>query len=123
MASQEPDAACTEALTRERALLDPRVRRDPAAVRALLHPAFQEYGASGRCWTRDTMVSALAQEDPNPVVLVEELHGVRLACSVVLVTYLVDRSGRRTRHSSVWVCSEDGEWLLRFHQGTPAPAP
>lgn len=123
MASQEPDAACTEVLTRERALLDPHVRRDPAAVRTLLHPEFQEYGASGRSWTRDTMVSALAQEDPHPVVLVEHLRAVRLASSVVLVTYLVDRSGRRTLRSSVWVCSEDGEWLLRFHQGTPAPAP
>src|SRR6476620_1658032 len=49
---------------RELALLEPAVRRSPDDVRALLHPDFIEYGASGRTWNRDSVTTATAESGP-----------------------------------------------------------
>ncbi len=102
----------------ERRLLDPAVRRDPAAVGALLHPSFVEIGASGRRWDAEAIVAELAArpgdeglpalEDPEPRVIAD---------GVVLLVY---RAGTTWR-SSLWV-RDDAGWRLRGHQGTPVPA-
>jgi hypothetical protein len=101
---------------RELALLDPAVRRDPERVRALLHPEFTEYGASGRIWDRSSIAEVSSGID-EPITATE-MAGRSLGPDAVLLTYRSSTTGRRALRSSIWV-REAGEWLLLFHQGTP----
>jgi RimJ/RimL family protein N-acetyltransferase len=112
------DPGAARAVALEHALLAPEVRRDPGAVKALLHPGFREVGASGRVWDRDAIAAALAGETGGPVET-SAVEAVRVARDTVLVTYVALRDGVRSRRSSLWV-HDAGSWLLRFHQGTPA---
>jgi hypothetical protein len=101
-------------------LLTPQVRRDPERVDALLHAGFFEFGRSGRYWTRAAVLDAIGDEltaDESPVVT--ELATMRLAATVVQVTYLAERDGKRTWRSSLWRKGDDGAWRIWFHQGTP----
>ena len=47
----------------ELALLDPIVRCDRARVAALLAEDFEEFGSSGRIWSREAILSLLETED------------------------------------------------------------
>ncbi|HEV7647030.1 MAG TPA: DUF4440 domain-containing protein [Actinophytocola sp.] len=114
------DAELDHVLDLERQLLTPAVRRSRERVDALLHPGFFEFGRSGRHWTRQAMLDAIGDmfgEDDPPAVT--GLAAVRLAATVVQVTYLADRDGRRTWRSSLWRKGDDGAWRVWFHQGTP----
>jgi ribonuclease HI len=109
----------------EQALLDPRVRADPAAVERLLHPDYVEFGASGRVRDRPSIVRPIAAE-PDLSGRVEALTLHQPAPDVVLITYrftsrsLPDGSDvTGSLRSSVWVCSDDAGWQLGFHHGTP----
>ncbi len=113
---RDPGAARVVAL--EHRLLEPGVRRDPAAVQALLHPGFCEIGASGRTWDRASVAAALAAEPGSPVTT-SDVEAVRIAEEVVLLTYTAIRGEVRSRRSSLWV-AHGGAWRCRFHQGTPA---
>ncbi len=102
----------------EERLLQPEVRRSAAAVDALLAPDFVEFGSSGRVWDRAGIIAALAGEAPAA----REVHDftVRpLADGTALATYRATNraSGRRTLRSSIWQL-HDGQWRIRFHQGT-----
>ena len=105
-------------------LLDPAVRSDPQAVGELLDPAFYEFGRSGVVWHRQAILDALVDEDTAPI----SAHGFEaheLADGVVLLTYHSERtlmlvSKQRALRSSLWVRGADGQWRMRFHQGTPA---
>jgi ribonuclease HI len=87
-------------------------------VRALLHPDFREVGASGRVWDRESVAAALAAEPGGPVET-SAVAAVRVAAEVVLVTYVAARGPARSHRSSLWL-ADNGSWLLRHHQGTPA---
>lgn len=115
MTPADPDLE--QVVARELRLLDPEVRADVPAVTALLHPDFEEYGASGRVWDRASIVAALSG-DPGVSGTADDVRATRLADEVVLVTYRV-AGERTTLRSSVWVL-DGGEWRIRFHQGTPA---
>ena len=103
-------------------------RRNEAAVpggyEAVLAPDFVEHGQSGRRWTRDETLAALAREPMTDVPTIVEFEVVALAPDVRLVTYLlvVDAGGhvRRSRRSSIWIRDGIG-WRMRFHQGTTVP--
>jgi ribonuclease HI len=119
---RDPGAARAVALEHRLLLLE--VRRDPAAVLALLHPDFREIGASGRTWDGPSVAGAVAA-DPGVPVTADEVEAAVLAPGVVLVTYTAVRGDARSRRSSVWLADADadadgGGWRLRFHQGTPA---
>ena len=43
---------------------------------------------------------------------------VPLALDAILLTFKTDSAGRICLRSSIWVRSDDDQWLLRFHQGT-----
>lgn len=105
----------------ELALLDADTRRDPRRVRELLHPSFVEIGRSGRRWTRDDIVEALAGESGRTAPETDEWQFVDLAPHLVLVTYLLSSPAGRSRHASVWDVS-GGSPVMRFHQGTPIAA-
>ncbi len=101
----------------ERALLTDEVRSDPAAVAALLDPAWEEIGRSGRRWSREELLAAVGPlEEP---VQLEVLAVDRVApATLLLVWRAVCGSGEATLRSSLWVRSGE-RWVQRFHQGTP----
>ena len=102
----------------------PSVRTDIARLKALLHPDFEEVGRSGERYSFNTVVDALANENCTNEIIADEYFARALGPDVVLLTYrsahrLAD--GTLTRHtlrSSIWT-SVDGQWQLRYHQGTP----
>jgi ribonuclease HI len=104
-----------EVVDLERALLSDAVRADPDAVAALLDPAWTEFGASGRRWSRAEMLATIAPiGDPD----LEVLSVQPLAPDVELLLWRSHTDAGSTLRSSVWVRS-DGRWRQRFHQGTP----
>jgi len=108
----------------EESLLDPTVRRDSARVAALLTENFQEFGASGRVWSRNQILDLLATEEYRPPSM-EDFDCRQIAKGVALVTYRTVRPspapGERaaTLRTSLWT-EQSGVWRMRFHQGTPA---
>ncbi len=108
----------TEVVSHEERLLDPECRADAACLRGLLHPDFLEYGASGRVWTRDGVLQGLAA-DPTLDGTGANFTATPLADDVVLVTFRLTGGQLTSLRSSIWVRCEDGQWRVRFHQGTP----
>jgi ribonuclease HI len=101
----------------ERALLTDEVRSDPAAVAALLDPAWEEVGRSGRLLTRAELLASVAPLEPR--VTLEPVSVTTVAPGVVLLVWRgVSDSGESALRSSLWVRSGE-RWLQRFHQGTP----
>ncbi|WP_031003897.1 DUF4440 domain-containing protein [Streptomyces sp. NRRL F-5727] len=119
---QHPDVA--EAITRERLLHDPAVRRSRPLAEELLDPEFTETGASGRLWTRAEMLAALAElhgGEDGPPITATAFAGTVLAPGVVHLTYETVIDGRHARRSSVWRRDPAGTLRLFHHQGTPVP--
>lgn len=105
-------------------LMDPAVRRAPDRVAELLAEDFQEFGSSGRVWTRETTLDLLKAETYSPPA-VECFACGMLGDDVALVTYRAVRSNEATKartvtlRSSIWIRTS-GNWKMRFHQGTRA---
>jgi hypothetical protein len=114
----QPDGDLRSAIDGELRLLQPQVRQSRAEVDALLDPEFAEFGASGRRWSRPEILASLAGEERETAVAAHDLHAVRIAEGVVLVTYVSDDGERRCNRSSLWRLTPDG-WRVYFHQGTP----
>ena len=112
---------CAEVIRREKQLLDPEVRSQPELVRALLHPDFIEFGASGRIWDTDSIIDALASEQIPNEIAATDFQATLLAPDIVHLIFKTENAGRTCLRSSTWVRSIGGEWLLRFHQGTVVP--
>lgn len=110
--------ALGEVVRREQLLLDPDLRSSGEDVSKLLHPDFVEFGKSGRAWTAASIIEAL-KGGPQVSGVGADFCAHALADDVVLLTYrMLGQQG--SRRSSVWVRTVSGEWLLRFHQGTPS---
>lgn len=81
----------------------------------VMHPLFHETGASGRWWTREAILEALEGAEVTDVQI-ERFEIEVLSGTVVLATF--DTGGDRpARRASIWIHA-DGQWRLRFHQGT-----
>lgn len=123
VAEPEPDLFGTaepsdeeQVVALERSLLTDDVRRDPAAVAALLHPEWSEIGASGRVWTRAELlaeVAPLPEETTLDVVSIE-----RLAPGAILLLWRSIADSGSALRSSLWLRAGH-TWVQRFHQGTP----
>lgn len=111
--ADDPDEATVVRLERE--LLRDEVRADPASVAALLHPEWEEIGASGRRWSRDELLAEIAPL-PSPVEL-ELLATHRISADAQLVVWRSVGEAVALR-SSLWV-RNGPSWRQRFHQGTP----
>ena len=92
-------------------------RRNQGRLCELLHPRFVEIGRSGRRWTRDEIVAALADEDDRATTRTDEWKSVALGPDLTLVTYIIRNADGDSRHSSIWA-REEGRLQMRFHQGT-----
>ena len=117
------DALCAHLRSLELALalLDPATRRDRSRVAELLAEDFEEFGSSGRVWSRAAILELLATEEYSPPAM-ENFRCVLLGEAVALVTYRTlrtdaDGSVAAVLRSSLWV-RESGTWRVRFHQGT-----
>ena len=100
-------------------LQSPGIRQDRAALSSLLCADFQEFGASGRIWDRESLLDVLSSEPALPITC-SNFECVRLAPDVALLTYRARRAGRETLRSSLWR-RESAGWRLLFHQGTIIP--
>jgi hypothetical protein len=107
----------------EESLLKPSVRRDGERLRAMLTEDFLEFGSSGRVWTRKSIIELLATEKNFFSPAIEDFQCTMLSDKVALVTYRTLRNDGKSGEtleslrSSIWT-RQDGEWRMRFHQGT-----
>ncbi|QIK75285.1 ribonuclease HI family protein [Nocardioides piscis] len=99
----------------ERSLLTDEVRSDRAAVAALLHPQWQEIGASGRLWDRDSLLDEIGPLE-SPATL-DVIEAARLSPDLILLVWRALTDEGTSLRSSLWQRS-GGQWQQRFHQGT-----
>ncbi|MFJ3311052.1 DUF4440 domain-containing protein [Streptomyces sp. NPDC086549] len=121
--TDESERAVQAVIDAELRLLDPEVRASAARVLELLDLEFTEFGASGRRWGVESILTVtsggtVSSESP---VKVSEMSGVVLAPGIVHLTYFADNQGRRAWRSSLWRLTETGRRLY-FHQATPVPS-
>ena len=86
----------------------------------LIAEDFLEFGASGKVWTKDEIIAAISQWEPN-VRVIENFTVRELSAAVCLVTYRVVGTNKErlpfSLRSSIW--RNNGEtWDIIFHQGT-----
>lgn len=95
------------------------MRRSKARLEELLDPGFVEIGASGRFWSRQTIIEMLTegQDRVRAPLPTTEMTGRPVAPGLVLLTYVSDPDGRAARRSSLWRRSGES-WRVLFHQGT-----
>lgn len=103
-------------------------RQDASRMEMLLHPEFQEFGRSGRRFSRDDTLTEFSSAGARlPPVVSDGFAVHELGEQLALLTYVsahLDRSGhpyRYTLRSSIWMLTPTG-WRMRFHQGTPTDA-
>lgn len=106
----------------EQQLLQSSTRRDAAALTSLLAEDFREFGSSGRIYTRQQIIDALAAESPRTIAL-SDAHCQQLAEDIALLTYRSTRkitldTASHALRSSLWIY-RDHRWQMLFHQGTP----
>ncbi len=105
-------------------LLTPQTRTDVAALTALLTPDFREFGASGRIFTRESILHLLRTETDFTPPEITNFEARELTPTHALVTYQTtrpDTPGQLTSiRSSLWTL-RDHRWQLLFHQGTRIP--
>jgi hypothetical protein len=108
--------------TLEEALWRPETRFDRTWMDRTLAPDFFEFGRSGRIYDRDGVISS--PEEPIAATFPLESFAIHfVTADVLLATYVsrVIHNGEEVvgNRSSLWSRC-DGQWRLRFHQGTPA---
>lgn len=106
------------AVAAERALLDPAVRGDRAAVDRLLAPGFREIGRSGRLWKRSELLAEIGGFVSSEDLVLSELEARVPGAGLVLLSYVSTQDGSVTRRSSLWRSTRNG-WQIEFRQGTP----
>jgi hypothetical protein len=81
---------------------------------------FWEIGASGRRYSRETVLAELQRRYAGKYVdqwETRDFHCRRLAEDVYLLTYTLLQGDRKTRRSTIWQNTPTG-WKIVFHQGT-----
>ena len=107
----------------EQSLWRAETRFDRTLMEATFAPDFQEFGRSGRRYTRDEMLfDAEGAKDIDATL--HSLKVTDLSTTLALVTYISEvryDAPEWANRASVWDRSS-GRWQLRFHQGTPCEA-
>jgi len=97
-------------------------RNDPEWLELILHPEFREITRSGVTVDRSETIASLLSEKAAPYILSSDFRLTEMGCGYALLhyrTFYADGSHHSLR-SSCWICSDEGQWTLFFHQGTPA---
>jgi len=101
--------------TLEEFLLSPAIRSDAHRLADYFTDDFQEFGSSGRIFSKSCIISELTQESPRQLSL-DNFQIFPLSPQVVLVTYISTRlADGKTSHflrSSIWV-NQEGTWKIR----------
>lgn len=96
-------------------------RNDRQWLELILHPEFQEITRSGVMVDRsDTITSLLSENTPSHIIS-SDFRLTEMGCGCAILhyrTFNIDGSCPALRSSS-WLCSNEGQWTLVFHQGTP----
>ncbi len=85
-------------------------------------PDFWEVGASGRRYGRAYVLETLERRYRQPttdVWYIEDFQVREIAERTYLATYTLFQYQRATRRSTLWQLSEEDDWVILFHQGTP----
>ena len=106
----------------EESLLQHWTRQNQTLVESLLTEDFREFGSSGRSYSRQQILKALAAESPQSITA-HDYKLTMLSPEAALLTYTSiqqppDGSPMKALRSSIWV-HRDGNWRMLFHQGTP----
>ncbi len=104
----------------EVSLWKPETRFDIEYMNKVMTDDFFEFGRSGKIYTKAESISAPMQEI-NAIFPLKDFAVHEINDDVVLVTYISEVQYEQIEignRSSIWV-KRDGEWRLRFHQGTP----
>jgi hypothetical protein len=111
----------TKLQTLEEELWKAETRFNQKHMEKVFSPDLFEFGRSGRIHSREALLSAQGTEI-NARLPLENLKIRLIEDNVAQVTYNshVEYSGvvESARRSSIWSFT-GGEWVLRFHQGTP----
>lgn len=106
----------------EEELLRPAARADAARLATLVADDFLEVGAAGQSFGKAEVLARLPHET-GVGFTASAMQAYVLAPTVVLVTYLVQRThegaATHSKRSSLWVKNAGG-WQMRYHQGTYA---
>lgn len=109
----------------EEAMWRAETRFDPEWMDRHVTDDFLEFGRSGRVYDKSATV-ACTPEDIDIVLPLPGFEACEMVPGVALVTYrsirTIDGEILHANRASVWVVV-DGEWRMRFHQGTPVPDP
>lgn len=116
---EPPDDVAKHLIGLEQRLLQPSVRSSRDELHGLLHPEFQEVGASGRLWDRATMIDGLVAATSPAVITHTEMTATVLSPGVGMVAYVSETGDRRAHRTSIWLETDVG-WQMVRHQGTPA---
>ena len=107
----------------EESLWRPATRFDREYLAQVFADDFDEFGRSGKHWSREASIAA--EDEPFSTVLpLPNLRVRAIGPDAALLTYRSETSYPDddvvlvANRSSVWQRIE-GEWRLRFHQGTP----
>jgi hypothetical protein len=107
-------------------LLESTTRKNAERVSDLLSDSFQEFGSSGRIYSKRDIILALQEETPISISL-SDFEMKLLSDQVALVTYKSVKARQNALpstalRSSIWL--QDGDrWRMIFHQGTKLPPP
>ena len=108
----------------EHSLWRTETRYDPHYMDRIISADFQEFGRSGRRYTREDVIPETSEAAKIAAVL-HNLTCDPVTDDVTLVTYICElhRGGKSewSNRASLWQ-KVSGQWQLRFHQGTPTEA-
>ena len=114
----EKRASCSSIIYElELSLLNASTRCSIEKINALVADDFYEFGSSGKIWHKPDLLKLLPLED-QVITTINDFNAVSLSSNVIIATYRLVRAGNASLRSSIWR-SENGNWQIIFHQGTP----
>ncbi len=119
------DLKSLQAVTRELAAREPIFHRPEfgtsrADFEAMMDDDFFEIGASGKRYSREFVLEALALRDHSAAehLVVTEFACRQVSADTWLVTYLLEQAqARMSWRSTLWRRTAQG-WKILYHQGT-----
>ncbi len=108
-------------LAMERAMATRDLDALSGGLEAVLDDGFEEFGVSGRRWSRSATLEALRDDAPQDVEI-DAFEVELIAPDIALATYRLrlpapDQPNVGSLRTSIWIRRE-GRWRIRFHQGT-----